>query len=95
MCVPPFACDREGKGIVVYLMSDKVVQEVCAGANTHRVMPALWMTPKHEASFRARPDIEWCDLAALQCSPAFRALPASIGSDGNPMILADPKEDPR
>ena len=70
-----FVCDRESKGIVVYLMSDKVVQEVCAGAKTDRVMPSLPMTPSYETGFRARSDIEWCDLVTLQCSAAFRALP--------------------
>jgi len=88
-----FVCDREGKGIVVYLMSDKVVQEVCAGTNADRAMPAFPMTSKHEAAFRARLDIEWCDLAALQCSPAFRALPVLIGSDGDdPVVLAESAE---
>jgi hypothetical protein len=70
-----FVCDREGKGIVVYLMMDNVVQEVCGGANIKRVMPSLPMGPSYEASFRMRSDIEWCDIATLQCSTAFRALP--------------------
>jgi hypothetical protein len=70
-----FVCDREGKGIVVYLMSDNVVREVCVGANADRVMPSFPMAPSYETQFRMRSDIEWCDLSVLQCSAAFRALP--------------------
>lgn len=75
-----FVCDREGKGIVVYLMMDDVVQEVCGAANIDRAMPSLPMGPSYEAGFRLRPDIEWCDLATLECSAAFRALPSPIAA---------------
>jgi hypothetical protein len=81
-----FVCDREGKGIVVYLMMDSVVQEVCGGAEIDRVMPSFPMGPSHETRFRMRSDIEWCDLATLQCSDAFRALPPP----GNDEEMKDP-----
>jgi hypothetical protein len=55
-------------------MPDKIAQAVC-GADTDRVMPSFPMAPSCETDFRMRSDIEWCDLATLQCSTAFRALP--------------------
>jgi hypothetical protein len=70
-----FVCDREGKGIVAYLMSDRVVQEVCGVSDLSRMTPSLPMTAKHEALYRQRADIDWCDLAMLRSSAAFRSLP--------------------
>ncbi len=68
-----FVCDRENKGVAVYLAPEPVVLEVCGANNPARKTPAWPMRPANEAALRARPEVDWFDMATQESSAAFHA----------------------
>ena len=73
-----FVCDRENKGVVVYLMSELVALEVCGANNPERKMPAWPMRNADEIAYRSRTDVDWFDMATQGASAAFKAAVTSI-----------------
>jgi hypothetical protein len=69
-----FVCDREHKGVVVYLASEAVVLEVCGANDPARNSPAWPMKAKDQIAHRARLGVDWLDMASQECSSAFKAV---------------------
>lgn len=54
-----FVCDRETKGVVVYLAPEAVALEVCGANNPARAMPSWPMKAADETVYRDRRDVDW------------------------------------
>ena len=76
-----FVCDRETKGVVVYLAPETIALEVCGANNAARATPAWPMKAAAEALYRNRRDVDWFDMATQESSAAFRAaIPAAASA---------------
>jgi hypothetical protein len=75
-----FVCDRENKGVVVYLASEPVALEVSGANNPARLTPYWHMKPADEKAYRARPGVDWFDMATQDSSAAFSAAATLVAA---------------
>jgi hypothetical protein len=68
-----FVCDRETKGVIVYLAPEAVALEVCGANNPTRVTPSWPMKAVDETVYRTRREVDWFDMATQESSAAFKA----------------------
>ena len=75
-----FVCDRENKGVVVYLAPERVALEICGANNPARNTPAWPMKPADETAHRIRPEVDWFDMATQDSSAALKAVVTAVGT---------------